>query len=399
MSSAAARPLLVSTDNYSSLISIIAWVFLVTTFLGVVARLSTRVAIARRFKTDDLLIVVALTLSIGYAVSLSMEAVNGLGRHMSSLDEGQLQKVHQLNYASAFLYAGTLSCTKLSVVALLWSISPKALHRRWCFAIGVLVTIWTVTSVFVIAFQCQIPKTWELNGKKCISEIAFWSYFETVNIITDLMLILLPLSIVWVLQARKARKAIIFGCFAVRILVVPTAVIRIVYLTKVSNTGDFTLRAWPAALCALIEESLSVIAACIPYLKPFLDSLESGMMNNDQLRREGLTELYGHTKSRATRSQEAKEVSPKNHRAKSEDYLELGSVSNDNDKDDGVYSGPGVPSRSVDVSTESHVLGTDLNHEWDSKSQTSQTKFIRKSTNLTLTNTLQAPAGRPLQIG
>lgn len=60
MSSAAARPLSVSTDNYSSLISIIAWVFLVTTFLGVVARLSTRVAISRRFKTDDLLIVVAL---------------------------------------------------------------------------------------------------------------------------------------------------------------------------------------------------------------------------------------------------------------------------------------------------------------------------------------------------
>lgn len=25
-----------------------------------------------------------------------MEAVNGLGRHMSSLDEGQLQKVHQV---------------------------------------------------------------------------------------------------------------------------------------------------------------------------------------------------------------------------------------------------------------------------------------------------------------
>lgn len=49
-------------------------------------------------------------------------------------------------------------------------------------------------------------------------QIAFWSYFETVNIITDLMLILLPLSIVWGLQARKARKAIIFGCFAVRIL-------------------------------------------------------------------------------------------------------------------------------------------------------------------------------------
>ena len=49
-------------------------------------------------------------------------------------------------------------------------------------------------------------------------QIAFWTYFETVNIITDSMLVLLPLGIIWNLQARKARKAIIFGCFAVRIL-------------------------------------------------------------------------------------------------------------------------------------------------------------------------------------
>ena len=60
MSSAQARPLLVSADDYSSAVSIIAWVFLVTTFFGVAARLSTRYAISRKLKTDDLLIVIAL---------------------------------------------------------------------------------------------------------------------------------------------------------------------------------------------------------------------------------------------------------------------------------------------------------------------------------------------------
>ena len=180
--------------------------------------------------------------------------------------------------------------------------------------------------------------------------------------------------------------------------VVSAAIVRIVYLTKISNTGDLTLEAWPTALCALIEESLSVIAACIPYLKPFLDSLESGMMNNDKLRREGLTELYGHNKSRATCSQEAKETSRQNARANLEDYLELGSVTHDNDKDDGVYTGHGVLPRSIDVYPESHDLGLKRNHEWDSESQTSQTKFIRKTTTLTMSNTPRESDGRPLQI-
>ena len=60
MPSRAARPLLVSAGNYSSAISIIAWVLLVTTFLGVVARLSTRFAVSRKLRADDLLIVAAL---------------------------------------------------------------------------------------------------------------------------------------------------------------------------------------------------------------------------------------------------------------------------------------------------------------------------------------------------
>ncbi len=60
MSSSVSRPLLVLTDNYSSLVSIVAWIFLVTTAFSVFARLSTRFAISRKFKLDDLLIVIAL---------------------------------------------------------------------------------------------------------------------------------------------------------------------------------------------------------------------------------------------------------------------------------------------------------------------------------------------------
>ena len=36
-------------------------------------------------------------LGIAFAISLSIEAINGLGRHVSSLDERQLRKVQQVN--------------------------------------------------------------------------------------------------------------------------------------------------------------------------------------------------------------------------------------------------------------------------------------------------------------
>ena len=134
--------------------------------------------------------------------------------------------------------------------------------------------------------------------------------------------------------------------------VVIAAAIRIAYLAKESNSGnDLTLKAWPATLCALIVESLSVIAACIPYLEPFLDSLESGMMNNDQLRREGLSDLYSRGKSEITgsSSHQPKKASygvagPSNTRG----YLHLDSSSNANtEEENGVFCGPRSPSQSV----------------------------------------------------
>ena len=47
MSLTQARLLLVSEDDYSSAVSTIAWVFLVATFFGVAARLSTRYEIKK----------------------------------------------------------------------------------------------------------------------------------------------------------------------------------------------------------------------------------------------------------------------------------------------------------------------------------------------------------------
>ena len=177
-----------------------------------------------------------------------------------------------------------------------------------------------------------------------------------------------------------------------------TAVIRIVYLRKFSYRRDFTFEAWPAALCALIEESISIIAACIPYLKPFLESLESGMMNKDKFRREGLTELYAHADSKATIPREAKEVSQRNTRARLEEYLELDSVNNENDRDDGVYighSGQGVPSRSVEAGPGRHDLVMEPTCGWESESQTSETKIIGKMSTLRLNSAPRALDGSP----
>ena len=121
-------------------------------------------------------------------------------------------------------------------------------------------------------------------------------------------------------------------------------------------------------------------------------------MNKDKFRREGLTELYAHADSRATVPREAKEVSQGNPRARLEEYLELDSVTNEIDRDNGVYSGHsshGVPSRSIDAGPGSHDLIMEPTCGWESESQTSRTKIIGKMSTLTLTTVPRALDGSP----
>ena len=50
---------------------------------------------------------------------------------------------------------------------------------------------------------------------------------------------------------------------------------------------DPTLDTWPITICNQIIQCLSITCACCLYLKPFLDSLESGLIRTDDRRCRG----------------------------------------------------------------------------------------------------------------
>lgn len=53
---------------------------------------------------------------------------------------------------------------------------------------------------------------------KRIMQTAFWIAFGVVDILTEASLVLVSLMLVWQLHISIARKAVVVGCFAPRIL-------------------------------------------------------------------------------------------------------------------------------------------------------------------------------------
>ena len=67
--------------------------------------------------------------------------------------------------------------------------------------------------------------------------------------------------------------------------VITAVICQLTYLNRIKPSGDLTFEIWPVTLCEQIVQCLSILTTCIVYLKPFLDSLESGFIQVGDLRR------------------------------------------------------------------------------------------------------------------
>lgn len=66
------------------------------------------------------------------------------------------------------------------------------------------------------------------------------------------------------------------------------------FRTTTPKSTDRFYHYWRVVVCALLTQCVSIVTACIPYLKPFFVSLESGMVRVDDTRRRGNTTRPGY---------------------------------------------------------------------------------------------------------
>ncbi|PQE06797.1 hypothetical protein CJF30_00008683 [Rutstroemia sp. NJR-2017a BBW] len=248
-------------ENHGPLINILIWFFLVVSSLAVSTRIATKWFVSHNVNYDDALVLLALFL-----------------------------------YTSNILWTTSQCFAKLSAIHLLRLISPVASHERATLWLAGGTIIWCFISVIVLIFQCHLPQMWEFHNNTCIDRPAFWNFSNAINILLDLSLILFPVVIIWNLHASTRRKFVVFACFGARIFTVAAVIFQIVTVNKASDPYDFTFDYWVVAVAMSLSQSLGIVASCIPYLKPFFDALESGMIRSDDINRRGdvgHTRVYG----------------------------------------------------------------------------------------------------------
>lgn len=208
----------------------------------------------------------------------------GLGRHNVDIPQAWIPSMLASQYAFAILYCLALISTKSSVLVLYLSISETEKFLRVGAAVTlIVVNVAGFALMFLIAFQCRpVRAAYDLSIKNpsCIPIISIFLASAAINIITNLSIIVLPISVIATMRLPRREKAMLIFLFTVGIVVTVINVVRIYYLqlaasrtsapggVNVASSAGFSYNVSLGLLWAAVEVNVGITCTCLPTLKP-----------------------------------------------------------------------------------------------------------------------------------
>jgi hypothetical protein len=148
-------------------------------------------------------------------------------------------KGKQTLFTGSFLYTGCIVCIKLSILALYRRLFPTKLMLTLVYTVGLLVILWGFGVCLVGGLVCiPVRKLWDptvVGG--CLDLAEFYYGLQIPNILTDAIILVMPMKVVWGLPISKTQKSLLSGIFVVGILTFVFDVVRLVALIDLSKSG------------------------------------------------------------------------------------------------------------------------------------------------------------------
>ncbi|KAH7190685.1 hypothetical protein BKA60DRAFT_230217 [Fusarium oxysporum] len=277
----------ITDTNKSPLVQVLTLMFLVIFLLSCSVRIGTKILMTKTLSVDDILTIAATVFAIGQSIATFIGCDNGLGKPASRLDSREISIFFKSQYASNTMFVASVFCCKLPCTVCLRMISRES--QRWIvLGFEAVVGWWGASALIINLFQCELPTPWiYTNDKRCIDRTAFWTYYSITNITTDIGIIIVFCENVLKIQIPWSKKIFVMSVFGSRILIIPAIAVQIYLSNKAFASTDFTFANWEAAIALQLVQCLSIVTVCIPSFRPLFNSLESGQIRIDDLRRQG----------------------------------------------------------------------------------------------------------------
>ncbi|KAL0930150.1 uncharacterized protein CTRU02_214970 [Colletotrichum truncatum] len=295
-------------------------IFFVLSILSVIARLAAARVSGRKFTWDDWLAAASLFFITGVFAGTMMWLRFGLGRHeIVVLEEDPMNIVYfyQTIFANEILYPFGLATARLSLVVLYHRIFGLFNARYYLHGLMAFIMAWAVYATLPLILACKPVSNFWTTHKNCIDISKLYISIAVGSIVTDFILIILPMPYAARLRMSWYKKVLLlmsfvfggFNCF-----------ITIIRLVKVS-TFDYKDPTWGTVDLMIwtgLEAYCAVICCCLPTLRPLLHYRRSGErsgQNSDENVKDSEPSTEGTLTQQATEGHELNEQRPTLHRS------------------------------------------------------------------------------------
>ncbi|PGG96560.1 hypothetical protein AJ79_09540 [Helicocarpus griseus UAMH5409] len=223
------------------------------------------------FKIDDYTILAALANSIVLSVTENMAVVHGYGRHAWDLSAEEKIMALKYFYAAQIFYKIVIALAKMSILFLYRRIFYIERYFCWaCNFLNVFTAAHGLAFILATVWQCDpVAAFWDkdIPGSYCIDSHAFWLAYSVINIVTDVVMLILPVQEVLRLKLRRRDKCALVFVFTLGAFVCITSIIRATTLASSSDSTDSTWAPIPATVWSVVECNTGIICACLPLIR------------------------------------------------------------------------------------------------------------------------------------
>ncbi|CAF9905470.1 MAG: hypothetical protein ALECFALPRED_000631 [Alectoria fallacina] len=167
-----------------------------------------------------------------------------------------------------------MGAIKISTLLLFARIFPGQKFQRMLWAVGLFISTYSSIMVIAMIFQCRpLNRVWDPTVKaECIEINKVWIVMGSLNVVTDFLLLCLPLPQIWKLQMRRETKLQLISIFSIGSFVTVVSTYRITQLRGLSlYSSDPTWNDVEANIWTIVEVSAAMLGACAITYRPLFN--------------------------------------------------------------------------------------------------------------------------------
>lgn len=221
-------------------------------------------------RIDDWMLMASLICSVAFTATLNEAVEIGLGKHTSDLSDEAKVAILKMVFATQVIYKVVICLIKVSILQLYLRIFYVHRVFRWlCFVLIAITVLGSAAFIPPTIWQCRpITAFWDRSiPHKCVSSQASWLSYAVINIVTDFLILVLPIQQILRLQLKKTDKIALILVFLLGGFVCITSILRATYLAASSGITDVTWALIPVTVWSTIEINTGIICACTPIIR------------------------------------------------------------------------------------------------------------------------------------